>query len=259
MTPISSTPYIGTAGWGIPKAVAHAFPGGGMQLERYARVLGCTEINTTFSRTHRPDTFTRWAAQTPEDFRFSVKLPKAFTHEARLRVSTDDVQAFVASLAGLGDRLAVLLVQLPPSLTLDPAVARAFFRAVRDGFSGGVVCEPRHTSWFTDEARQLLVEERVGRVAADPARPLGARQPDGWLGEHGDGRGAVVYHRWHGTPEVYWSAYGDEWLDARARELANWPAGTDIWCIFDNTAAGAAARDALRLASRLGAVNRLSA
>jgi uncharacterized protein YecE (DUF72 family) len=247
MTQAMSSFHIGTAGWSVPRATAHAFPGDGTHLERYARVLNCTEINTTFSRTHRADTFERWAIQTPADFRFSVKLPKAFTHVARLKTPGAEVRAFISSLAGLGERLAVLLVQLPPSLAFDAAVARAFFRLVRAEFSGAIVCEPRHSSWFTEVAQRLLVDERIGRVAADPPKPSGAGEPGGWLGERGDGRGAVVYYRWHGSPRMYWSAYDDDWIAARARELARWPATTEVWCIFDNTAAGAAVDDALRL------------
>ena len=176
-----------------------------------------------------------------------MKLPKVFTHVARLETPAKDLEAFVSSLAGLGERLGVLLVQLPPSLVLDTSVARAFFRALRAGFGGAIVCEPRHPSWFTGRAESLLVRERVGRVAADPAKPTGAGRPGGWLGERGDGQGAVVYHRWHGSPRRYWSAYGEDWMAERAAELARWPAGTEAWCIFDNTAAGAAADDALRL------------
>lgn len=247
MKPDTPSPLIGTAGWGIPRAVASAFPGGGQHLERYSRVLSCVEINTTFSRVHRVDTFERWARQTPTDFRFSVKLPKVFTHVARLETPAKDVEAFVSSLAGLGERLGVLLVQLPPSLVLDTAVARAFFRALRAGFGGAIVCEPRHPSWFTGRAESLLERERIGRVAADPANPTGAGRPGGWLGERGDGQGAVVYHRWHGSPRMYWSAYGEDWMAERAADLARWPVGTEVWCIFDNTAAGAAADDALRL------------
>jgi uncharacterized protein YecE (DUF72 family) len=243
--------HVGTAGWGIPGAVADAFPGNGLQLERYARVLSCVEINTTFTRVHRRDTFERWASQTPPGFRFSVKVPKAFTHVARLHTPAEDVRTFVSSLTGLGERLAVLLVQLPPSLTLDVAVARAFFHALRAGFSGAIVCEPRHPSWFTSVAESFLVRECIARVAADPAKPCGAGQPGGWLGKGGDGQGALVYHRWHGSPRMYWSAYDDDWLTVRARELARWPAGTEVWCIFDNTTAGAAGGDALRLARRL--------
>ncbi|MCW5671951.1 MAG: DUF72 domain-containing protein [Hydrogenophaga sp.] len=251
MTPNTPSLHIGTAGWGLPRAVADAFPGEGALLERYARVLGCTEVNTTFSRTHRAETFARWAAQTPGGFRFSVKLPKAFTHEDRLMTPRAEVAAFVASLAGLGEHLAVLLVQLPPSLALDVSAARSFFRSVRTAFSGAIVCEPRHASWFTGRAQRLLEDEHIGRVAADPPRHPGAGEPGGWLGEHRDGQGAVVYHRWHGSPRVYWSAYDDDWLDAKARALMRWPAATDVWCIFDNTAKGAACDDALRLTKRM--------
>ena len=238
---------IGTAGWSIPKAVAASFPGDGSQLRRFGRVLDGAEINTTFSRHHRPATFERWATETPEDFRFSVKLPRAMTHEARLKVSRAEVGDFVASLAGLAQRLGALLVQLPPSLDLDAKAARRFFRSVHAAFDGAIVCEPRHPTWFTPAAERLLVEERIGRVAADPAKPEGAGAPGGWLGEQGDGRGAMVYYRWHGAPRMYWSAYDDDWLAARALELTRWPSGTDVWCIFDNTASGAAADDALRL------------
>ena len=247
-----STPlHIGTAGWSVPRAVAAAFPREGSQLSRYAAVLNATEINTTFSRTHRADTFARWAAQTPAHFRFSVKLPRAMTHDARLKVPRAEVRAFVDSLAGLGARLAVLLVQLPPSLPLETRTARAFFRSLHASFDGAIVCEPRHASWFSAAADRLLVDERIGRVATDPARPTGADEPGGWLGEHGDGRGAVVYYRWHGSPRMYWSRYEDAFLQARAQALARWPAGTSIWCVFDNTASGAAADDALRFGALL--------
>ncbi len=244
---MSATVRIGTAAWSIPKAVAGSFPGGGSQLTRYARVLGCVEINSTFTRVHRPTTLERWAAETPDGFRFSAKLPEAMTHGARLKVPRAEVRAFTASLAGLGDKLAALLVQLPPSLDLETRTARAFFRSVHAGFDGAVLCEPRHPSWFTAAAERLLVEERVGRVAADPARPPGAASPGGWLGDAGDGRGATVYYRWHGSPRMYWSRYDDEWLASRTQEIARWPTETDVWCVFDNTAAGAAADDALRL------------
>ncbi|OWQ45355.1 hypothetical protein CDL60_19015 [Roseateles noduli] len=249
---MSARVRIGTAAWSIPKAVAGSFPGEGSQLTRYARVLGCAEINSTFTRVHRSTTFERWANETSAGFRFSAKLPEAMTHAARLKVPRAEVQAFTASLAGLGDRLAALLVQMPPSLDLDTRTARAFFRSVHAGFEGAVVCEPRHPSWFTAAADRLLMEERVGRVAADPARPTGAATPGGWLGEAGDGRGAVVYYRWHGSPRMYWSRYEDDWLAARAEEISRWPAGTEVWCIFDNTASGAATDDALRLQALLG-------
>jgi len=238
---------IGTAGWVIPKAVAPGFPGEGSHLARYARVLACAEINSSFHRSHRTEVYPRWAAQTPPGFRFAVKLPRTITHDQRLRGTRALLTRFMAEASGLGDRLGVLLVQLPPSLAFETRPVRTFFELLAAQFGGPVVCEPRHATWFDAPADRLLMKLRVGRAAADPARLPAAATPGGWLGPAGDGAGAVIYHRWHGSPRMYYSPYGDDWLQARAAELRRWPAGADCWCLFDNTASGAAASDALRL------------
>lgn len=145
----------------------------------------------------------------------------------------------------------MLLVQLPPSLAFEPRPVRRFFELLAEGCGAAVLCEPRHASWFMPPADRLLAALRVGRVAADPARWPGAGRPGGWLGPDGDGRGAVLYHRWHGTPRRYWSRYEPQWLRDRADELRRWPAGADRWCIFDNTAAGQAVPNALELRALL--------
>lgn len=247
MTPVMSGPRIGTAGWTIPRAMAEAFPGDGSHMARYARVLRCAEINTSFHRSHRPEVYARWAAQTPPGFRFAVKVPRTITHDQRLRGARTALDRFMAEVSGLGDRLGVLLVQLPPSLVFEARPARTFFSLLASTFGGAVVCEPRHATWFEPAADRLLATLRVGRVAADPARFPAAATPGGWLGAAGDGAGAVVYHRWHGSPRTYYSAYSDDWLRACAARLTRWPEAADCWCIFDNTASGAAASDALRL------------
>lgn len=239
---------IGTAGWSIPREVAAEFPGEGQHLARYARVLGCTEINSSFHRAHRPQVYERWAAQTPPAFRFSVKLPRSITHDARLRRARAPLQRFLDEAAGLGDRLAVLLVQLPPSFAFEVRPVRNFFELLATLFAGAVVCEPRHASWFTPAADRVLAALKVSRAAADPVRWPQAATPGGWLGPCGDGRGAVLYHRWHGSPRVYWSRYEPQWIEARARALGEWPGEADAWCIFDNTASGAALGNALELA-----------
>ena len=236
----------GTAGWSIPRAEAAAFPGEGSHLARYARAMNCAEINTSFYRHHRREVYERWAAQTPAAFRFAVKLPRTVTHDQRLRRAGPVLDRFIEEVNGLGDRLGVLLVQLPPSLPFEARVARRFFQLLAARTDRPVVCEPRHASWFEPAADRILVRLRVGRVAADPARHPAAAAPGGWLGPEGDGAGAVVYYRWHGSPRTYYSAYGEEWLEARAFELHCWPAASSCWCVFDNTAAGAALSDARR-------------
>lgn len=251
MTRAAPTPHIGTAGWAVPRAAAEGFPGEGSHLQRYARVLNCAEINSSFSRSHRTEVYARWAEHTPPGFRFAVKLPRAVTHDGRLRGARLPLQRFIAQASGLGARLAVILVQLPPSLVFEVRPVRSFFALLADLFGGAVVCEPRHASWFTPQADGWLVKHHIGRVAADPARWPAAAVPGGWLGPAGDGAGAVVYCRWHGAPRTYWSRYDDAWLQARASEMTRWPAGADCWGIFDNTASGAAALNALEFASLL--------
>jgi uncharacterized protein YecE (DUF72 family) len=75
---------IGTAGWGVPSQYLDQVPPGGSHLQRYARRLNAAEINSSFYRPHRRTTYQRWAHSVPDDFRFSVKVPKAITHEAGL-------------------------------------------------------------------------------------------------------------------------------------------------------------------------------
>lgn len=246
---LCNTMFIGTAAWSIPRAVAQAFPGDGQHLERYARQFPCAEINSSFWRPHQRATYARWAGMTPPHFRFAVKLPRAITHEAKLRAARKPLRAFLDQATGLGDRLGVLLVQLPPSLAWDARVARTFFGLLRDDWDGPVACEPRHASWFDAAADRALARLRVTRVAADPARIPAAARPGGWLGADGDGAGALLYWRWHGAPRVYWSSYDDDWLARQAAALARWPARAMSWVIFDNTASGAATANALALRS----------
>src|SRR5687767_13604572 len=72
---------IGTAGWSIASRHAEHFTGEGTALQRYAERFNGVEINSSFYRRHRPETWQRWAASVPAQFRFAVKLPRTITHE----------------------------------------------------------------------------------------------------------------------------------------------------------------------------------
>lgn len=229
---------VGTAGWATPRAVRDRFPEAESGLARYAGRFDCTEINSTFYRSHRPATYERWVAQTPPDFRFAVKVPRTVTHERRLADCADLLDAFLAEAGLLGDKLGPVLVQLPPSAAFDPPVARAFFETFRSRFDGPAACEPRHPTWFEADAEGLLADCRIARAAADPARVPAAAEPGGWEG--------LAYWRLHGSPRMYWSAYGAACVARLAERLKASPVET--WCIFDNTTSGAAADDALTLA-----------
>ena len=230
---------IGCAGWSIARPLADTFAGDGSHLARYAAVLPAVEINSSFYRPHRPQTYARWADSVPPGFRFSVKLPKRITHELGLIDFAEPLASFVEEVGALQDRLGCILVQLPPGLAFDAAVAAEFLSALRQRFGCMLACEARHASWFAPPATDLLMRHAITRVIADPA--------PGQPGPHVP-TGAGVYLRLHGSPRRYYSAYDADMLLQVAQALQCWRmAGRSAWCIFDNTAGGAALPDALNL------------
>jgi uncharacterized protein YecE (DUF72 family) len=237
---------IGCAGWSIPRAHAARFPADGSQLERYAQVFDAVEINSSFYRPHQPATWRKWSDAVPADFRFAVKMPKAISHTARLRDCGELLDAFIAQVSNLGDKLGCLLLQLPPSLAWDAGVALPFFEQLRGVYRGPVACEPRHASWFNATVSRALREHAIARVAADPARLPRAALPAG------DRR--FCYVRLHGSPRIYYDAYDAATLARLAVHLERPLAGRrECWCIFDNTALGHATGNALALRERLAA------
>lgn len=231
---------IGTAGWSIAREAAARFPAEGSALERYAAVFPGAEINSSFHRSHRASTWERWRDSVPADFRFSVKLPKAISHAARLVDCGEALERFLDEAHLLGDRLAVLLLQLPPSFAFDAARVEDFLGDLASRTPAALACEPRHATWFEPEPDALLTRLRVARVAADPAVVPAASEPGGWRG--------LSYWRLHGSPVKYRSSYAGPRLDALADAVRR---ADDAWCIFDNTASSAATGDALGLLDRL--------
>ena len=238
--------YVGCAGWGLSSKVASYFPSEGTHLERYAQVFSSVEINSSFYRPHQPKTYARWAASVPDAFRFCVKIPRTITHELRLRHADAAMRTFVDQVTSLGDKLGCLLLQLPPSLALNESEALSFFSTLRGLTTTRVACEPRHASWFTPAAADLLRDARVACVHAHPL-PMPGIKPAGEV--------ATLYIRLHGAPEIYYSAYSDEFIDGVAQQIADARrARRQVWCIFDNTARGEAIPNALTLMERLAAV-----
>ncbi|WP_166211122.1 DUF72 domain-containing protein [Cognatiluteimonas telluris] len=237
---------IGCASWSIPSRHRALFGSEGSHLARYATRFNVAEINSSFYRAHAAATYARWAASVPGDFRFSVKLPRAVTHDARLQGVGPLLSRFSDEVDGLQTRLGGVLVQLPPSLAFDARRADTFFAMLRRRFACGLACEPRHASWFEPRVAALWARYQVTRVAADPARLEAATVPAG--------AGHWRYWRWHGSPRMYYDSYGDARLQALAQGLlADAATGREPWCIFDNTAAGHAMGDAARLQGMLAA------
>ena len=224
---------IGTAGWSLPAKPMES----GTHLRHYARSLSCAEINSTFYRAHRASTWARWVAETPPDFRFSLKAPKTITHEAKLLNTESLLRAFLEQIEFIREKAGPLLFQLPPSLAFDPPLAEDFLALLRTLYRDEAVLEPRHATWFTPAANALLKNHKFARVAADP--PKGspeAADPGGDM--------SLVYYRLHGSPRMYYSSYDDEFLRSLAAKVEP---HQNAWIIFDNTAHFHAWSNALRL------------
>lgn len=167
------------------------------------------------------------------------------THEQALRQCRAQVREFLGQVAGLGEKLRVLLVQTPGSLEFEPAVVRRFFAALVAAAPCHIVCEPRHVSWFSSSAEDTLRRYGIGRVAADPAKVPWASEPGG--------AGSLIYYRLHGSPKMYYSAYTAEYLKGLSEEVRFPDAECEeVWCVFDNTARHASWDNALELQRLVG-------
>ena len=234
-----TSPYarIGLAGWSEAVSKYRArFPGEGTGLTRYASTFTFVEVNASFYRAVRAETFASWAEQTPEGFRFSVKINRAVTHAARLSANATLEQA-LEPMMSLGAKLAAVLIQLPPSLAFDPDRTEAFLVRLRAAYSGTVAWEPRHPSWAVPEADLLLAAHGVTPVLTEIPT---AQTPHGATG---------CYVRLHGTPRRYRSSYSAADLSALAAWLRE--GSSPAFVVFDNTAGPAGVANAMDLQSLL--------
>ncbi len=237
MSPISNL-HIGCASWQVPKSLTEDFGGAGTHLQRYTQRLGAVEVNSSFYREHRRRTWAKWHDETPPHFSFAVKAPRWLTHDQGL-ADTAGLETFLDQISGLGDKLGPVLLQLPPKLVFDPETMRGFFEALRGQHEGPVVCEPRHSSWLTEEADAFLDEYRVARAEVDPSRLAGDDEPGGWPG--------LRYVRLHGSPQRFYSEYDADSLRDLAVQLHAFARETETWCIFNNTARDGGTKNVLEL------------
>jgi uncharacterized protein YecE (DUF72 family) len=237
--------YVGTSGWQYrdwrerfyPKAVAQK-----RWLEYYAERFATVESNNAFYRLPERSTFEDWAARTPQDFVWAVKMSRFLTHMKRLKDPAEPVDRFMKHASGLGNKLGPVLLQLPPNLKADLDRLEETFSALSGRIR--VAVEFRHDSWFKDETRALLEKHDAALCVADRgSRPVTAlwRTTD-W--------GYVRFHA--GTASSH-PCYGRTSLRTWAERIVDlWPANADVFVYFNNDTLGCALRDARVFARELG-------
>jgi uncharacterized protein YecE (DUF72 family) len=236
---------IGTSGWVYPHWRERFYPKALPQtrwLDYYSRQFDTVELNNPFYRQPERATFERWRRAVPETFVYAVKLNRYLTHIKRLNVDAAMVARSYDTLAGLGPKAAVVLVQLPAHFRFDRERLDRFFDSVARRRRRHAL-EPRDASWLTDDAVAALRERRVALCVIDtPKWPT---------------RGAVtadfVYLRFHGQTRLYAGSYDDAALHGWAERIRDWrDRGLDVFAYFNNDEGAYAPRDALRLRALVG-------
>ena len=239
-------PYVGTSGWTYD-SWREGFYGSRPKREwlRFcAQRFTGIEVNATFYRLQSEDTFRRWRAETPPEFRFAIKAHRYLTHNKKLKDPLPAIARERESTSGLGPKLAAVLWQLPPNLHKNLERLEGFVRALGRWRRVRHAIEFRHKSWFDDEVAHCLREHHLAVCQSDAADwPL-------WDAVTTD----FVYARLHGHTITYGSNYSEAQLDAWAGRAKRWLSeGRDVHLYFDNDAFGHAPRNALRLIERIAA------
>ena len=235
------TIHIGTSGWSYDHWTGVLYPEGMAPADRlglYTQCFETVELNASFYRWPRPATFGAWRSRLPDGFRFSVKAPRGLTHAKRLYAPEQWVQRIAASWHELGDKRAVLLVQLAPDHARDDARLDYFLALLPSWIH--VAVELRHPSWNDEEVFAMLERRGVAYCVMSGAHlPCVLRATS-----------TFVYVRLHGpdTDHLYGGSYSDDDLAWWADRLLEWDrAGKDVFTYFNNDGQGHAVRNALAL------------
>jgi uncharacterized protein YecE (DUF72 family) len=240
---------IGTSGWQYRDWRGGLYPAGVAQrrwLEHYATQYLTVENNSSFYRLPAAATFAGWQDRTPGDFVMAVKASRYLTHVRKLRDPAEPVARLIEAAAGLGSKLGPVLLQLPPTLTAEPALLDACLRAFAAAPHPGrgplrIAVEPRHPSWWTDEVRAVLIAHDAALTWADrlgrPVAPLWRTASWGYL-------------RFHEGAADPWPNYGEQALRSWADRVAQaWPGDADVYVYFNNDPGGAAVVNSVTFAA----------
>jgi uncharacterized protein YecE (DUF72 family) len=243
--------WIGTSGWQYKDWRGRFYPPKlalARWLEYYAERFETVEVNNTFYRLPKPETFAAWRDRLPDGFVMTVKANRYITHLKQLHDPEEPVRRFLTAMEPLRERTGPILLQLPPSLSADhDRLAHALDQFPLDRLR--VALEVRHRSWFAGDAKaeteRVLRERNVALVLTDrKSRPLEPimRTAD-W--------GYVRFHEGSASPHPH---YSDDALDAWAERIAGcWSDGEDVYTYFNNDHHCWAIHDAMRFAERVRA------
>ncbi len=237
--------HIGTSGWSYDHWNGVLYDGHASRdrLARYVQEFDTVELNASFYRWPKDTSFESWQRRLPPGFQLSVKAPRGLTHAKRLYSPEVWIERIARGWHALGDKRAVLLVQLHPQHERDDARLDYFLSRLPPWMR--VAVEFRHPSWHTDEVFELLARHGAAYCVMSGAKlPCILRVTADF-----------VYLRLHGpdTEWLYGGSYSDQDLAWWADRIREWQAdGRDVLAYFNNDGDGNAVRNARTLRAMLG-------
>jgi uncharacterized protein YecE (DUF72 family) len=202
---------------------------GASRLTYYASLFSSVEINATFYKLPKKVTVEKWAKSVSENFRFTFKVPKGITHARNLLYSAEELELFLETVAGVGDKKGCLLVQLPPKVSREKEEElTGLLECLSDDARGWkIAVEFRHPSWYNRAVYRLLQSYGTGMVEHDLPR---SATPKIEVGE------SFIYLRFHGPEGGYRGSYEDNILNEHAKRIACWlKDGKEVYLYFNNT------------------------
>ncbi|HEY9195983.1 MAG TPA: DUF72 domain-containing protein, partial [Mucilaginibacter sp.] len=181
------------------------------------------ELNVTFYRFPQLSFLQNWHAVSPPDFRFSVKAPRAITHYKQFHNSAKLITSFYDTISqGLAEKLGPVLFQMPPRFTYTEEKLDRIISNLNPSFSN--VVEFRHPSWWQESVYHKLAEHRVTFCGmSHPELPTDIIQNT-----------PLVYYRFHGIPQLYYTLYDKTSLQQAVNTLSDNHNATEAWLYFNN-------------------------
>ncbi|MET0300070.1 MAG: DUF72 domain-containing protein [Flavitalea sp.] len=201
------------------------------RLTYYSTIFNSLEVNASFYKIPKKKTFGRWAGETHSDFRFTIKVWKEISHARGLNFKSEDLSLFMEAVAGTGDKLGCLLLQLPKSTgvaNLDKL--EDLLNQVTESQSEQkirIALELRNPDWYTEDSRRLFSKKNVSLVQHDMPGSAPGNLP---------GNPSFVVLRFHGPQGDYRGNYGEQLLLEKATKARQWiNSGKDVYAYFNNT------------------------
>lgn len=201
------------------------------RLEFYASMFNSIEINSIFYKLPRKNTLVNWSNAVPENFRFTLKVPKIITHAKDLNFTVKDVADFMEVANNIGSKKGCLLAQFPPSFKIDKLDRLPyFFEAITEATQNSnwqLVIEFRDCSFYEREVMEILTEYNASMVLHDMEKSA-----SGWEPKNND----FIYLRYHGPEPRYRGSYSDLFLQSQAKNIKKWlQQNKTVYAYFNNT------------------------